>query len=284
MTAKLINGKALALEHRISIKTAIDKRIEQKLRVPGLAVILVGNNPASQIYVSHKRKACQETGILSKSIEPSDDITETELLDIIQSLNDDSDIDGILVQLPLPKHIDTDKILDCINPYKDVDGFHAYNIGRLAQRRPLFRPCTPFGIMRMLKSIRYDCSGKDATIIGQSNIVGRPMLLELLMAKATPTICHSRSQNLENKIRNADIIVAAIGHAEFIQGEWIKPGAVVIDVGMNRRESGKLVGDVAFTAASRRAEWITPVPGGVGPMTIAMLLSNTLQACEYSDA
>lgn len=282
MAAELINGKTLASKHRAKIKATIDQRIQQKLRVPGLAVILIGDHPASQIYVAHKRRACHEAGILSKSIKRDAGIAQEDLLDIIESLNSDTEIDGILVQLPLPAHIDTNKVLEAINPGKDVDGFHAYNMGRLVQRRPLLRPCTPLGIMHMLDSIAYDCGGKDATIIGQSNIVGRPMLLELLMANATPTICHSRSRNLESKIRNADIVIAAIGKPEFIQGHWIKPGAIVIDVGMNRLENGKLAGDVAFATAHQRAAWITPVPGGVGPMTIAMLLNNTLQVCEAS--
>ena len=246
--------------------------------------MLVGDNPASQVYVNNKRKSCEATGVISRAYDLPADTAEDALIDLIDELNTDDAIDGILVQLPLPEHIDGDKVLERIAPEKDVDGFHPYNIGHLAQKNPLLRPCTPYGVMKMLEHCDIDPCGMDAVIVGASNIVGRPMMMELLLARATTTVCHSKTRDLAEKVAQADIVVAAVGIPEFVKGEWIKPGAVVIDVGINRLESGKLCGDVEFDAASQRASWITPVPGGVGQMTVAMLLANTLQACETREA
>jgi methylenetetrahydrofolate dehydrogenase (NADP+)/methenyltetrahydrofolate cyclohydrolase len=274
MTAKILDGKAIAAQQRQLVKAEIEK----SERAPGLAVIRVGDNPASQVYVRNKRNACAEVGINSQAFELPANTSEDDLLVLLDKLNNDNEIDGILVQLPLPDHIDSDLVLERILPEKDVDGFHPYNVGRLALRMPLLRSCTPKGIMTLLAHTDIDLTGLDAVIIGQSNIVGRPMALELLAARCTITVCHSRTRNLQEKIANADIVVAAVGKPNFVKGEWIKPGAIVIDVGINRLENGKLVGDVEFEAACQRASWITPVPGGVGPMTVASLLENTLQA------
>lgn len=284
MSAKIIDGKAIAQQLRTEIAASVQQRIQAGKRAPGLAVILVGENPASQIYVSSKRRACEEVGFLSRSFNLDASATETELLELIDSLNNDPLIDGILVQLPLPESFDKIKVLERISPEKDVDGFHPYNIGRLCQRTPKLRPCTPRGIITMLERCEINTYGLDALVIGASNIVGRPMGLELLLAGCTTTITHRFTQNLEDKVRRADLVVAAIGRPGFVHGDWIKPGAVVIDVGINRLESGKVVGDVEFDIAAERASWITPVPGGVGPMTVATLIQNTLQACElYHD-
>ncbi len=282
MTAKLLNGKALAAEIRIDIAAAIQHRLKQGFRQPGLAVILVGDDPASAIYVHHKKHACDEVGIKSISFTPPADTTENELIQLIEELNENPEIDGILLQLPLPKHIDSDKLLEKINPHKDVDGFHPYNLGRLAQRRPLLRPCTSYGIMFLLDSIQQVYKNRHAVIVGASNIVGRPMALELLLAGSTVTICHRFTQDLANHVRQADILVSAAGKPHIIKGEWIKPGATVIDVGMNRLSDGTLTGDVEFESAEKNAAWITPVPGGVGPMTVATLLKNTLAAADRS--
>lgn len=253
-------------------------------RAPGLAVVLVGESPASQIYVNSKRRACEEVGFLSRSFNLDSTCSESELLTLIDSLNNDPLIDGILVQLPLPEGFDNTRILERISPEKDVDGFHPYNVGRLCQRAPKLRPCTPRGIITMLQRCDINTYGLDALVIGASNIVGRPMGLELLLAGCTTTITHRFTQNMEKKVREADLIVAAVGRPGFVRGEWIKPGAIVIDVGINRLESGKVVGDVEYDTAAERAVWITPVPGGVGPMTVATLMQNTLQACEmYHD-
>ena len=278
MTAKILDGKAIAAQQRQLVKAQIEK-LE---RAPGLAVIRVGDNPASEVYVRNKRNACAEVGINSQAFELPANTSEDDLLELLDKLNNDDDMDGILVQLPLPDHIDSDLVLERILPEKDIDGFHPYNIGRLALRMPLLRSCTPKGIMTLLAHTGIDLTGLDAVIIGQSNIVGRPMALELLAARCTITVCHSRTRNLQEKISNADIVVAAVGKPNFVKGEWIKPGAIVIDVGINRLENGKLVGDVEFEAACQRASWITPVPGGVGPMTVATLLENTLQAALFS--
>ncbi len=278
MSANIIDGKAIAAEVRLSVKKAVDVLTSNGQRPPGLAVVLVGENPASQVYVRNKRKSCEEVGFVSQSHDLDINTPQEDLLTLIDKLNADDHIDGILVQLPLPDHIDEETVTERISPDKDVDGFHPYNIGRLTLRMPVLRPCTPYGVMTMLKHSGIELSGKDAVIIGQSNIVGRPMALELLAERCTITICHSRTKDLEGKVRNADIVVAAVGVPEFVPGDWIKPGAVVIDVGINRLDTGKLVGDVAFEAAKENASWITPVPGGVGPMTIATLLENTLQA------
>jgi len=280
MTAKILDGKAIASQLRQHLHQQVQARLVQGRRPPGLAVILVGQNPASQVYVRHKRNACAEVGIVSKAYDLPAATSQEELLTLLDQLNADNEIDGILVQLPLPSHIDSEAVLERIEPHKDVDGFHPYNMGRLALRMPLLRPCTPKGIMTLLAHTGVTLEGQDAVIIGQSNIVGRPMALELLAARCTITICHTRTRHLETKLKNADILVVAIGKPQVILGDWIKPNAIVIDVGMNRLENGKLVGDVDFSTAAQRASWITPVPGGVGPMTVASLLENTLQTAE----
>jgi len=278
MAAKLLDGKALAVEHRQVIKKLIETRTAQGLRAPGLAVILVGLDPASQIYVRHKRRACAEVGIISKSYDLPTDTSAKQLLDLIDKLNNDNTVDGILVQLPLPPHIDKTQVIERISPYKDVDGFHPYNIGRLATGFPLLRSCTPKGIMSLLAKTGIKLAGKEAVLVGESNIVGRPMALELLATRCTITICHDRTRDVADKVETGDIVIVAVGIPNLIKGEWIKPDAVVIDVGMNRLEDGSLVGDVEFEIAQKRASWITPVPGGVGPMTVASLLENTVQS------
>jgi methylenetetrahydrofolate dehydrogenase (NADP+)/methenyltetrahydrofolate cyclohydrolase len=283
MTARIIDGKSIAGTIRQEVRIAVEARIARGARPPGLAVVLVGENAASQVYVRNKRRSCEETGIHSVAHDLPASTTEAELLALIASLNADDRIDGILVQLPLPKHIRSRPIIDAILPSKDVDGFHPYNLGRLAQREPLLRPCTPYGVMQLLERSGIRTSGANAVVVGASNIVGRPMALELLLAGATTTICHSRTIDLEAQVERADLVVAAVGQPGKVRGEWIKPGAVVIDVGINRGADGKLVGDVEFTAAAERAAWITPVPGGVGPMTVAMLMRNTLEAAERRD-
>lgn len=252
-------------------------------RAPGLAVVLVGDNPASQIYVGSKRRACEEVGFLSRSYDLPATTSEAQLLDLIAELNNDGEIDGILVQLPLPAGIDNTKVLEHISPAKDVDGFHPYNVGRLCQRAPTLRPCTPRGIVTLLERYQIDTFGLNAVVVGASNIVGRPMSMELLLAGCTTTVTHRFTKDLRQHIENADLLVVAVGKPGFIPGDWIKPGAIVIDVGINRLENGKVVGDVDFDQASERAAWITPVPGGVGPMTVATLIQNTLQACESND-
>lgn len=279
MSAKIIDGKLLSQQIRSDIAKKVSKRKQEGLRVPGLAVIQVGNNPASKIYVQNKQKACDEVGFSSFAYEFEHSITE-ELLALIDKLNVQDEVDGILVQLPLPDNIDKTQVLERISPKKDVDGFHPFNIGRLLQREPLLRPCTPYGIVTMLQSTGVQLSGLNAVVVGASSIVGRPMALELLLLGCTTTITHSRTQDLADHIRRADIVIAGVGIANFVKGEWIKPGAIVIDVGINRLENGKIVGDVEFSEAVKRAGFITPVPGGVGPMTVATLLQNTLQACE----
>lgn len=283
MTARLIDGKAIAAEVREIVKDQVAERVAAGHRPPGLAVVLVGENPASQVYVRNKRNACDQVGFVSVSHDLPVETTQEHLLNLIDELNADATIDGILVQLPLPAHIDAETVIERIDPHKDVDGFHPYNVGRLTLRMPLLRPCTPYGCMTLLAHTGEDLVGKDAVIIGQSNIVGRPMALELLAARCTITICHSKTRNLEEKVRNADIVVAAVGVPNFVKGDWIKPGAIVIDVGINRLDSGKLCGDVDFESAKENAGWITPVPGGVGPMTIATLLQNTLAAQKLRD-
>jgi methylenetetrahydrofolate dehydrogenase (NADP+)/methenyltetrahydrofolate cyclohydrolase len=278
MSAQILDGKFISAQIRSKVKQQVDKMLAQGQRPPGLAVVLVGENPASEVYVRNKRNACEQVGFKSELIQLPADTSEETLLQLIDSLNQRDDMDGILVQLPLPGQIDEERVTERILPTKDVDGFHPYNIGRLTLRMPLLRPCTPKGVMTMLERTGVELVGKDAVIIGQSNIVGRPMALELLMAKCTITVCHSKTRDLIEKIKNADIIVAAVGRPKFVQGDWIKPGAIVIDVGINRQENGSLCGDVDFDAVSKNAAWITPVPGGVGPMTVATLLENTLQA------
>lgn len=251
-----------------------------EIRAPGLAVILVGSDPASEIYVGSKRKACEEVGFISRSYDLPATTSEQALLELIDQLNEDQAIDGILVQLPLPEGIDNVKVLERIAPSKDVDGFHPYNVGRLCQRAPILRPCTPRGIITLLERNNVDTFGLNAVIVGASNIVGRPMALELLLAGCTTTVTHRFTKDLRSHIERADLLVVAVGKAHFIPGDWIKPGAIVIDVGINRLESGKVTGDVDFDAACERASLITPVPGGVGPMTVATLIQNTLEACE----
>lgn len=278
MPATLLNGKMTSQQLQSKITSEVEAYRKQGLRPPALAVVLVGNDPASKIYVRNKHTACENCGIRSLSFELEENCSEKDLLDLIDTLNSDTTIDGILVQLPLPAHINTPDVIERIRPDKDVDGFHPYNLGRLAQRRPLLRPCTPYGIMQLLDAVGLDLKGLDATVVGVSNIVGRPMALELLMAGCTVTACHRLTKNLSDKILTADLLVVAVGVPHLIRGEWIKEGAIVIDVGMNRLENGKFVGDVDFEAASKRASWITPVPGGVGPMTVAVLLQNTLRA------
>ncbi|MFA3760035.1 bifunctional methylenetetrahydrofolate dehydrogenase/methenyltetrahydrofolate cyclohydrolase FolD [Yersinia sp. 2466 StPb PI] len=284
MSAKIIDGKTIAQQVRNEVAALVQRRLAAGKRAPGLAVVLVGVNPASQIYVASKRKACEEVGFVSRSYDLPVTTTEAELLALIDSLNDDGEIDGILVQLPLPAGIDNVKVLERIHPDKDVDGFHPYNVGRLCQRAPKLRPCTPRGIVTLLERYNISTYGLNAVVVGASNIVGRPMSLELLLAGCTTTVTHRFTKNLRQHVENADLLVVAVGKPGFIPGEWIKPGAIVIDVGINRLESGKVVGDVEFDVAVERAGWITPVPGGVGPMTVATLIQNTLQACEeYHD-
>ncbi|MBH9305398.1 bifunctional methylenetetrahydrofolate dehydrogenase/methenyltetrahydrofolate cyclohydrolase FolD [Pseudomonas aeruginosa] len=281
MTAQLIDGKAIAANLRQQIAQRVTERRQQGLRVPGLAVILVGTDPASQVYVAHKRKDCEEVGFLSQAYDLPAETSQDDLLALSDRLNDDPAIDGILVQLPLPAHLDASLLLERIHPDKDVDGFHPYNIGRLAQRMPLLRPCTPHGLMTLLASTGADLYGMDAVVVGASNIVGRPMALELLLGGCTVTVTHRFTRALADHVSRADLVVVAAGKPGLVKGEWIKEGAIVIDVGINRQADGRLVGDVEYEVAAQRASWITPVPGGVGPMTRACLLENTLHAAEH---
>lgn len=284
MAAKIIDGKTIAQQVRREVAEKVQARLAAGKRAPGLAVILVGDNPASQIYVGSKRKACEEVGFISRAWDLPETTTEAALLELIDTLNEDNTIDGILVQLPLPAGIDYVKVLEHISPDKDVDGFHPYNVGRLCQRAPHLRPCTPRGIVTLLERYNIDTYGLNAVVIGASNIVGRPMSMELLLAGCTTTVTHRFTKNLRHHVENADLLIVAVGKPGFIPGEWIKEGAIVIDVGINRLENGKVVGDVVFDEAAARASYITPVPGGVGPMTVATLIQNTLQACEeYHD-
>ena len=284
MAAKIIDGKTIAQQVRLEVAEKVKQRLAAGKRAPGLAVVLVGENPASQIYVGSKRRACEEVGFVSRSYDLPATTSEADLLQLIDDLNDDREIDGILVQLPLPAGIDNVKVLERITPDKDVDGFHPYNVGRLCQRAPTLRPCTPRGIVTLLERYNIDTYGLNAVVVGASNIVGRPMSMELLLAGCTTTVTHRFTKDLRHHVEHADLLVVAVGKPGFIPGDWIKPGAVVIDVGINRLESGKVVGDVDFDAASERASYITPVPGGVGPMTVATLIENTLHACEtYHD-
>jgi len=280
MTANIIDGKAIAAGLRYDIRLQVEKRLQQGQRAPELAVILVGQDPASEVYVRNKRKACEETGITSVAHDLPADTTQDALLELINALNADASVDGILVQLPLPEHINAETVIERIHPDKDVDGFHPYNIGRLALRMPTLRPCTPRGVITLLESTGEPLRGRDAVIVGASNIVGRPMGLELLLAGCTVTTCHRFTRDLAAKVRQAEILIVAVGKPGIVKGEWIKPGATVIDVGINRTEDGKLIGDIEFDTACERAGWITPVPGGVGPMTVATLLQNTLEAAE----
>ncbi len=281
MSARIIDGKAVAASVIDRVAERVQIRTAQGLRAPGLAVILVGEDPASQVYVRNKRKACERAGFVSKSFNLPAATTEAELLALVQQLNDDSEIDGILVQLPVPAHINSARILEEIHPDKDVDGFHPYNIGRLAQRIPVLRPCTPKGVMTLIESTGVDITGMNATIVGASNIVGRPMALELLLKGCTVTVAHRFTKDLPATLKDADIVVVGVGKPGLVKGEWLKPGAMVLDVGINRLEDGRLTGDIEFDAAVGHVGWITPVPGGVGPMTVASLIENTLYACEH---
>ncbi len=283
MSARILDGKKIAQELRAEIKQRVDRRLASGKRPPGLAVLKVGNEAASEVYVRNKREACAEAGFISFDYDLPLDASQEKLLSHIDQLNTDPNVDGILVQLPLPKHIDQTIVIERISPTKDVDGFHPYNIGRLAQRIPRLRPCTPYGVMRLLQTIGEALPGKEAVVVGASNIVGRPMSLELLLAGCTVTTCHRYTQSLPGHVARADVLVVAVGRPGMVKGDWIKPGAIVIDVGINRLPNGKLVGDVEFETARQRAGWITPVPGGVGPMTVATLLLNTLEAAEYRD-
>lgn len=281
MPAKIIDGKEVASVLKTEMRQLIQSKCAAGYKQPGLAVILVGEDPASTIYVRNKRLACEQVGIHSLYQHFPADITEKKLIEHIEILNHDPTIHGILLQLPLPAHIDADTVIEYIDPRKDVDGFHAYNLGRLAQRRPLLRPCTPQGVMILLDHIGQPYKGKHAVILGASNIVGRPMALELLMAGATITVCHRFTSDLPYFVKQADILVSAIGKPGIIKGTWIKEAATVIDVGITRLPSGEITGDIEFESASKKAAWITPVPGGVGPMTVAVLLQNTLKAAGF---
>lgn len=278
--ATIIDGKAISQKIRSEVKAATEILIKEKGVTPGLAVVLVGDNPASKVYVGSKEKACVEMGFYSEKHVLPVTASQDELLKLIDKLNKDKNIHGILVQLPLPRQINEDLVLEAISPEKDVDGFHPYNVGRLAVGKPLFQPCTPYGMMKMLEYSSISVEGKHAVIIGRSNIVGKPIALMLLQKSATVTICHSKTKDLKAEVKRADIVVAAIGKPEFVTGDMLKEGAVVLDVGINRLESGKLVGDVDFASAEKVASAITPVPGGVGPMTIAMLMYNTLESAK----
>lgn len=284
MPARILDGKLVASRLTDEVREQVAARVAAGKPAPGLAVVLVGENAASQIYVRNKRRTTDAVGMRSVAIDLPVAASEDELLRAIDRLNADPSVTGILVQLPLPAQIASERVIERIDPRKDVDGFHPYNVGRLVLRMPTLRPCTPHGCMRLLAATGESLAGRHAVVIGQSNIVGRPMALELLMARCTVTICHSATRDLPAIVRTADIVVAAVGRARFVQGDWIREGAIVIDVGINRTGDGALVGDVDFEAARVRASWITPVPGGVGPMTIATLLANTLHAAELQDA
>ena len=283
MTAQLIDGKKISQQRIEAVAQAVKARQEKGLHTPCLAVVLVGNDPASAVYVRNKKLTCQKSGIESRSYELPSETTQDDLLKLVDELNGDPAVDGILVQLPLPAHIDSQAVLERIVPHKDVDGFHPYNVGRLVVKMPLMRPCTPKGVMTLLEAYGIDPKGKKAVVVGASNIVGRPQALELLLSRATVTICHSATQNLADEVAAADILVVGVGIPNFVKGEWVKPGAVVIDVGINRLDDGSLCGDVEFDVAKERASMITPVPGGVGPMTIATLLENTVHAASLHD-
>jgi methylenetetrahydrofolate dehydrogenase (NADP+) / methenyltetrahydrofolate cyclohydrolase len=276
--AVILDGKATAAKERQ--KTALRAAaVAAKLgRKPGLAVVQVGEDPASTVYVRNKRKSCVEVGIESFAHDLPATTSEAELLALVRRLNEDERVDGILIQMPLPKGIDSDRIMDAVDPAKDADGFHPTNTGLLAQKRPRLRPCTPYGVIRLAETYGIELKGRRAVCVGASNIVGRPMALELLLARATVTVCHTGTRDLRAEVERAEVVVAAVGKPDFVPGEWIRPGAAVFDVGINRLPNGKLVGDVGYAAAAERAGWITPVPGGLGPMTIAMLLSNTVDA------
>jgi methylenetetrahydrofolate dehydrogenase (NADP+)/methenyltetrahydrofolate cyclohydrolase len=283
MTAKLIDGRAVADRVKQDVRDRIEARTSVGRRRPGLAVVLVGDDAASAVYVRNKRRACEACGLESRAYDLPATATQADLDELIAGLNADPAIDGILVQLPLPSHLDSARLIEQIDPGKDVDGFHPFNVGRLAQRNPALRPCTPYGMIMLMDHYDIPVRGRNAVVVGASNIVGRPMALELLLAGATTTICHRFTHDLKSHVERAEILVVAVGKPGLVPGEWIRPGSVVLDVGINRRDDGRLVGDVGFEAAARRAAWISPVPGGVGPMTVAMLMKNTLQAAERRD-
>ncbi len=278
--AVVLDGKAVAARVRAEVRLRAAAFLHGQGREPGLAVVKVGADPASAVYVRNKRLACAEAGIRSFAFDLPADVSQEALRAQVAALNAEPAVDGILVQLPLPAGLDAEEVMDLVDPAKDVDGFHPCNTGLLAQKRPRLRPCTPFGVIRLAAEYGVELAGRRATVVGASNIVGRPMALELMLAGATVTVCHSRTRDLEAEVARAEIVVAAVGRPGMIRGEWIRPGAAVFDVGINRTADGRLVGDVAYAAAAGRAGWITPVPGGIGPMTIAMLLSNTLDAAE----
>jgi methylenetetrahydrofolate dehydrogenase (NADP+)/methenyltetrahydrofolate cyclohydrolase len=280
MAAQIIDGKAIASRLRETIRRRVQERLAMGLRAPGIAVILVGKDPASEVYVRNKRHACLETGVNSLSYDLPTQVSQKDLMALIDRLNADPMVDGILVQQPLPSHIDQEQVVERIHPDKDVDGFHPYNVGHLALSMPLLRPCTPRGVITLLESTGIELRGREAVVVGASNIVGRPMALELLFAECTVTVCHIATRGLAAHVARAEVLVVAVGRPRLIKGAWIQPGAVVIDVGINRQPDGRLVGDVEFEVARERAAWITPVPGGVGPMTVATLLQNTLEAAE----
>jgi len=284
MTAQLIDGKAISENLLATLKARIAQRLSEGKRAPCLAVVLVGADPASSIYVSKKRQSCEAIGLRSLAYDLPAGAALDTLLELIDTLNSDTNVDGILVQLPLPAHMDTTQVIERIDPHKDVDGFHPYNIGRLAQRMPLLRPCTPKGIMTMLVATGLEIKGLNAVVVGASNIVGRPMALELLLAGCTTTVCHRMTRDLAAEVGRAELLVVAAGNPGLVKGEWIREGAIVVDVGINRLENGKICGDVDFEIARQRAAWITPVPGGVGPMTVATLMQNTLEALEMREA
>lgn len=282
MSAKILDGKSLADLVKQNVARKVADRLQQNLPAPGLAVILVGNNPASLSYVGHKQKACDEVGILSHCHRLPENCTQSQVSELIQQCNEDPTIHGILLQLPLPPQINPAPLLETIHPHKDVDGFHPYNMGRLAERKPTLRPCTPYGVMKLLATTGEDLTGLHAVVLGASNIVGRPMALELLLAKCTVTVCHRFTKHLAPHVQAADILISAMGKPDLVKSEWIKSGALVIDVGFNRLPNGKIVGDIDFDTARQHAAWITPVPGGVGQMTVATLLENTLLAATLS--
>ena len=284
MAARLIDGRAVAADIKDEVRRRIEAAATHGTRRPGLAVVKVGDDAASAVYVRGKRRACEEVGVRSFAFDLPAATAEAALLALIDELNGDERVDGILVQLPLPEHIRRSAVIERIDPAKDVDGFHPYNIGRLAQRIPLMRPCTPFGVIRLLEHIGASFKGQNAVVVGASNIVGRPMSLELLLTGATATVCHRFTVDLREHVNRADILIVAAGKPGLIPGEWVRPGSIVIDVGMNRLADGHLVGDIGFAAARERADWITPVPGGVGPMTVAMLMHNTLEAAQRRQA
>ena len=281
MTAQLIDGKKIAGDLLLDIKKEISDREKDGIRRPCLAVILIGDNPASEVYVRNKKIACEKVGIKSISMDLKNDVSEAEVLTLVNKLNNDPEVDGILVQSPLPKQVNEDLVIDAISPLKDVDGFHPTNIGVLAIKKPRLRSCTPYGVIKMLKTLNINLAGMRATVVGASNNVGRPMALELLLENCTVTICNSKTVDLQTKVGQAELVVVAAGIKNIVMGEWIRQGAIVIDIGINRVD-GKLVGDVEFSVAKEKASYITPVPGGVGPMTVATLMENTLLAQKLS--